>query len=252
VPGSDAGRDSGRRDGGLGGSGGVGGSGGGGAGGAGGGTGGARPDARIDARPDASPEVAADLRADTVASDGRTTSDGAPCPHAGGVTYTLTQNSNASAAEQAAYPIIRAAMDEAVYYYNCYTDITKKLTVSYNSSVQTADGNINGSIRFGPNTSYMERATAMHEIGHTVGIGTASNWMSFLPLPDGGGTRIWTGANATAELRAITGNATDVVNGDSQHFWPYGLNYASEWHSEADGIAHCRMVAALRQDMGNP
>ena len=90
----------------------------------------------------------------------------------------------------------------------------------------------------------------MHEIGHTVGIGTASNWMNFLPLPAGGGTRIWTGPIATAELRAITGVATDVVNGDTQHFWPYGLNYQSEWHSEADGIAHCRMVTALRKDMG--
>jgi hypothetical protein len=28
------------------------------------------------------------------------------------------------------------------------------------------------------------------------------------------------------------------------------LNYQSEWHSEADGIAHCRMVMALRKDMG--
>jgi len=112
------------------------------------------------------------------------------------------------------------------------------------------DGNINGSIRFGPTTSYMEYTRAMHEIGHTVGVGTASNWQSLLVTPDGGGTRVWSGANATAELRAITGVATDVINGDNAHFWPYGLNYVTEVRSEADVINHCRIVMALRKDMG--
>jgi hypothetical protein len=116
--------------------------------------------------------------------------------------------------------------------------------------VQTVDGNINGSIRFGSNTSYMEYTRAMHEISHTVGVGTASNWMSFLPTPADGSTRVWTGSNATAELRAITGKATDVINGDTQHFWPYGLNYVTEVKSEADVIDHCRIVMALRKDMG--
>ena len=59
--------------------------------------------------------------------------------------------------------------------------------------------------------------------------------------PDGGGTEVWSGPIATAELRSITGVPTDVVYGDSIHFWPHGLNYTSECHSEADGIAHCRM-----------
>jgi len=71
-----------------------------------------------------------------------------------------------------------------------------------------------------------------------------------LPTPASGGTRIWTGTNATAELRAISGVPTDVINGDTQHFWPYGLNYASEVKSEADVIDHCRIVMALRKDMG--
>jgi len=68
--------------------------------------------------------------------------------------------------------------------------------------------------------------------------------------PDGGGTRIWSGANATAEMRAIKGNDTAVVYGDNQHFWDYGLNYASEYVTEFDLLAHCRMVVALRKDMG--
>jgi hypothetical protein len=255
---SDAGPDSGSRlDGAAGGTGGggSGGTGPGGAGGSGGtgtggagGTGGTRVDAGSDARPDVPVDLPRDTGSEASGNDA-VTSDGAPCPQNGHVSYTLAKNANPTSAEQQAYTLITEAMDMAVYYYNCYANITKALNVSYNSGVQTADGNINGSIRFG-GTQYMEYVTAMHEIAHTVGIGTASNWMSFLPLPDGGGTRIWTGANATAELRAITGVATDVVNGDSQHFWPYGLNYESEWHSEADGIAHCRMVMALRKDMG--
>jgi len=207
---------------------------------------------RLDARPDAPADVPAEARADLVVSDGRATSDGAPCPHAGNVTYTLSENANASAEERAAYPLMRAAMDKALYYYNCYTDITKKLTVTYNTSVQTVDGNSNGSIRFGPNTSYMEYTRGMHEIAHTVGVGTASNWQSFLVTPDGGGTRVWSGTHATAQLRAITAVPTDVLYGDNQHFWPYGLNYASEVKSEADVINHCLIVVALRQDMGNP
>lgn len=217
------------------------------------GAGGVRTDAGV-AKPDVL--FASDTRlgggADVPAGGGSdaTTHDGAPCPYTGNVTYTLSKNANASAAEQAAYPLITKAMDQAVYYYNCYGNITKKITVTYNASVQTVDGNINGSIRFGADTSYMEYTRAMHEISHTVGVGTASNWMDFLPTPAGGGTRVWTGTNATAELRAISGVATDVIKGDTQHFWPYGLNYATEVKSEADVIDHCRIVMALRKDMG--
>jgi hypothetical protein len=56
--------------------------------------------------------------------------------------------------------------------------------------------------------------------------------------------------NATAELRAITGNAMDVLHCDSQHFWPYGLNYVTEAHSTEDLVDHCRIVTAIRKDLG--
>jgi hypothetical protein len=215
------------------------------------GSGGARADAASDGRGEVGPDTVRDAGPDGPATGGSdaVTSDGSPCPHNGHVTYTLTRSANPTTAEQQAYDLIVPAMDKAVYYYNCYTDITKALNVSYSSSVQTADGNYNGSIRFG-GTQYMEYVTAMHEIAHTVGVGTASNWRSFVAFPDGGSSGPWTGANATTELRAITGSATDTLTADTQHFWPYGLNYASEWHSEADGIAHCRIVVALRKDMG--
>jgi hypothetical protein len=139
-------------------------------------------------------------------------------------------------------------MDKAVAYYNCYTNITKSLRVSYVTSVQTADGNINGSIRFGASTTYMNCPTSMHEIAHTVGIGTASNWGSF--ISDG----LFTGARAAAELKAI--NATlqtplyTELHADTQHFWPYGLNKQDEGKTEAELLNHLRMVVAIRADLG--
>jgi hypothetical protein len=173
---------------------------------------------------------------------------GSSCPYVGHVTYTLTKSSNPTATEQTAYGLITTAMDKAVSYYNCYTNIAKADRVSYDTSVQTADGNINGSIRFGSDTTYMDYRSAMHEISHTVGIGQASNWSSFIS------NGLFTGASANAQLTAI--NATlaaplyTQVHADSQHFWPYGINYQSEVTSEAVLIFHCEMVMAIRKDLG--
>jgi len=179
--------------------------------------------------------------------------DGGTCPNTGHVTYTLTKSATPTADEQTAYAKITAAMDQAVAYYNCYTNITKAEVVEYDGSVKTADGNSNGTIRFGSDTSYMVLPTAMHEISHTVGVGTASKWRSFVAAPDGGTSGPWTGANAIAQRTALLpdGNQTYLVpNADTQHFWPYGLNYASEYKTEADLLGHCVMVMALRKDMG--
>jgi hypothetical protein len=165
------------------------------------------------------------------------------CTPTGHITYTLAQAANPTATQQSAYDAITCAMDGAVAYYNCNTTITKQLNVSYNASVATADGNINGSIRFG-GTSYMECVTGMHEIAHAVGIGTASNWGTYSV------NGVFTGTNAIAQLRAITGNPSDVLYSDTQHFWPYGLNYTSEAKSTADLVDHCLMVTAIRKDLG--
>jgi len=170
------------------------------------------------------------------------------CPGSGHITYTLAKSASPTATEQAAYDKIKTAMDKAISYYDCYTSITKSLNVSYVPSVETADGNANGSMRFGMNTTYMDYRTAMHEIGHTVGIGQASNWGSFL---SGG---LFTGSHAAAQLKAINAKlATPLyteVHADTQHFWPYGINQQSEVKSEADLIAHCQMVVAIREDLG--
>ena len=165
------------------------------------------------------------------------------CTPTGHVTYTLAKSASPTADEQSAYTAITCAMDGAVAYYNCNTAITKQLNVSYVPSVPTADGNINGSIRFG-GTQYMECATAMHETAHAVGIGTASNWGTYSV----GG--VFLGASAIAQLHAIPGHETDTLHSDTQHFWPFGLNQASEAQSTADLVDHCLMVIAIRKDLG--
>jgi hypothetical protein len=163
------------------------------------------------------------------------------CPAAGRI--TLARASNPTADQLSAYDAITTAMNQALTVYNCYANVTKALTISYDPSVATADGNANGSIQFGARSS-MQQITAMHEIGHTLGVGTASGWTSRI---SGG---VWTGANATNELRAITGDQTAVVHADSQHFWPYGLNYTSEVTSSNDLVIHIKIVMALRRDLG--
>jgi hypothetical protein len=177
-----------------------------------------------------------------------TGSPSADCPHSGKISYTIAKAQNPTATEQAAYDKIKAGMDKALSYYNCYTDITKSIRVSYVPSVQTADGNINGSLRFGSNTMYMDYRTCMHEISHTVGIGQASNWSSLIS------NGLFTGSSANAQLQAIN-NALAMpsdgrLHADAQHFWPYGINQQSEVKSEADLIAHCQMVVAIRRDLG--
>lgn len=167
----------------------------------------------------------------------------ATCPFTGHITYTLSRAMNPSADELAAYAKIEAAIERALSYYNCYTNITKALNVQFNPSVPTADGNPNGSIRFGSSAS-MNFVTAMHEISHTLGVGDDNGYDLLI---EGG---VYTGPIATARLRELTGDDEAEIHGDGQHFWPYGLNYESEWHSDQDGIFHCYIVQAIREDMG--
>jgi cellulase/cellobiase CelA1 len=162
---------------------------------------------------------------------------------AGRITYTLNRAGNPTADQLSAYNQITTAMNQALSVYNCQTTITKALTVSYDPGVPTADATYSGHIRFGARSS-MQQITAMHEISHTLGVGTAPGWSSRLS------NGVWTGAAATAELRRQTGDNSAVLRGDSIHFWPYGLNYTSEVTSPNDLVIHCRIVVALRQDLG--
>lgn len=135
--------------------------------------------------------------------------------------------------------IVRA-MDEAVAIYNRYGKFDKLVTANYSPGTPTADANINGWINFG---KQIGTRTAVHEIAHTLGVGTHWRWREL--VKDGK----WTGARAIAQLREFDGPEA-ILHADRQHFWPYGLNYDRELKSEEDYRRHVMMVQALREDMG--
>ncbi|UUU20359.1 hypothetical protein [Streptomyces sp. DSM 40750] len=155
------------------------------------------------------------------------------------ITWTLVRASNPTQDQQTAYTLITAAMNAAVARYNNLSDLGKTITVRYEPGVPTADGNINGTIRFG-NRSYMTERTALHEIAHTIGVGTSSGWSRL------GGSGTWTGAQATALVRQYDGSSAKISTGGG-HFWPYGLNYDNEFSGTA-ADRHVRIVAAMVSD----
>jgi autotransporter-associated beta strand protein len=131
------------------------------------------------------------------------------------------------------------AMNAAVAVYNANGYFPKQLTANYNAGVPTAQASYSGWIDFGGQIS---TTTAIHEISHTLGVGQVAAWNS---NRSGG---VWTGARAKARIVLYDG-AGAVIGCDSIHFWPYGMNYASE-DSATNRIRHVRMVAAMRWDMG--
>ena len=158
------------------------------------------------------------------------------------VEYTLHKSENPTEDELDAYQRITTVMDSAVYLYNKYTNLSKYINVYYAPGVPTAEASSNGDLRFGKERSYMFVGTAMHEMAHTMGMGTTSEYKAMM---DGG---VFKGEKAQALLKEIDGPEAEL-HGDSQHFWPYGLNYASEVKSEQDLINHARIVDAMYQDI---
>lgn len=168
------------------------------------------------------------------------------CAFAGNVTYELN-NPDSWPAEVRAN--ITSAMDEAIYYYNCYADLEKHITVNYNPGVPTAEANVDGWLSFGSNLAYMQTATAMHEVAHTLGVGYYP-WAEL--IQDGR----FMGPAVDALMNSIPNEERDqdmyslrtYITCDAQHFWPYGLNQATEHQSEWSLINHVRIVAAINQD----
>lgn len=136
---------------------------------------------------------------------------------------------------------ITNAMNAACARYNSYANWpARTLTVEYNTGVATADGSTNGNIRFGPTASYQAVRTAMHEIGHTYGVGLSSGWTANI---SGG---LFIGTTAVDAIHSFDG-ASAVINTGGGHFWPYGLNYDNEW-SETNAYRHVKMIWAMRAD----
>ncbi|QOV33835.1 hypothetical protein IM697_27015 [Streptomyces ferrugineus] len=208
----------------------------------------ATPESHTPSRPWRTKAVVAALAAALLASPGiaQATPQAAPAPAPQGrvaaaatITWTLERAANPTEDQRTAYDLITRAMNAAVARYNNLSDLGKAITVRYDPGVPTADGNINGTIRFG-NRGYMTERTALHEIAHTIGVGTSSGWSRL----GGGGT--WTGSQATALVRQFDGSSAKISTGGG-HFWPYGLNYENEFSNTA-ADRHVRIVAAMVRD----
>ena len=159
------------------------------------------------------------------------------------VTYVLHKSSNPTADEQDAYKRITTVMDSAVKLYNTYSHLSKYINVYYSPGVPTAEASSNGDLRFGENRSYMVVPTAMHEMGHTMGIGTTSEYWA--ACQDG----VFRNDKVQEKLRELSGKPSDELHCDNQHIWPYGLNRASEVESEKDLIIHVQLVEFIYQQL---
>jgi len=158
------------------------------------------------------------------------------------ITYTLNRAKEPTEEESAAYAKITAAMEKAIWYYDRYTSgLREHVTANYSPDTPTADANSNGNMRFGKYSN--NQRVAMHELAHTLGVGTSREWGNLVV------NGVFTGSHATRQLQEITKDPKAVLHADRMHFWPYGLNYDNEVHSDQDFINHCKMVSAIYQDL---
>lgn len=155
----------------------------------------------------------------------------------GQLTWSLASGNESWPADKRA--AIVAAMTAAVNLYNANGYFPKTLWANYNASVPTAQASYSGWIDFGGSIS---TRVALHEISHTLGVGTVSAWSS----RQSGGR--WTGSFALNRVRLFDGPSA-TIGCDTQHFWPYGLNYDSE-DGTTNRVRHIKMVSAFRRDMG--
>ncbi len=164
----------------------------------------------------------------------------------GTVSYSLASN-----VTQEHYTRIDNAMASAVNYFNELTSIQgHRLTVNYGSGTPTAEASYGGWMRFGPSASYQQTGTALHELGHTIGVGTHPLWSGpSSPLRATGSVGAWLGDRTTKLLQFIDNDPASYLRGDATHMWPYGINGAHE----DDGttllyVANALIAQALGED----
>lgn len=125
------------------------------------------------------------------------------------------------------------AIQSSINRYNAYGDFGgHNVHVYYNAGIPTAQANYLGSIGFGG--TYPNERVMMHELAHYLGSGTYGD--------------PWDGVRGEALIDQFDGLEASL-NGDSAHFWPYGLNYDDEG-SEINKQRAVAMVYAQRADMG--
>ncbi|MBB2144889.1 hypothetical protein GM921_05315 [Pedobacter sp. LMG 31464] len=160
----------------------------------------------------------------------------------GNITYTFNKATNPNAEQIAAYARLQVAADSAAWYLSNYTSATKHVYINYVEGTPTADANNEGWMRFGVSSSYQNLRTMLHEMNHTLGTGTTSWWTSKVV----GGK--FQGQYTNELLKKIKNSTTEQLSGDTQHWWPFGLNQNSEVTSSWDYVYNCILIEAMRKD----
>jgi hypothetical protein len=125
------------------------------------------------------------------------------------------------------------AMQATINRYNAYGNFGNyNVYAYYNAGIPTAQASYLGSIGFGG--TYPNERVTMHEMAHYLGSGTNGD--------------PWDGFFGEAQVDQFDGLEASL-NGDGAHFWPYGLNFDSEF-SEIAAQRAVAMVYAQRADMG--
>ena len=158
--------------------------------------------------------------------------------------------------DQATYNRIKNASETAVDWWNNLTEIKDfSPSVGFVDGTPTADCSYGGWIRVGSNSSYQRTGTIMHEMLHGVGVipWADTEWSRHTLRSgvngDGYGTGQWLGDRVTEVLRFWDNSTTEVLNGDYQHLWPYGINGASEDNgSDLLYIGNSLVCQALGED----
>lgn len=150
---------------------------------------------------------------------------------------------------------IRMVMDNAVELYRCFMNVSKTLNVTYDPvNYISAGAWYDGRIVFGRDRYYTTTRVAIHEISHTVGMGTDSRYYApELNTAVGyNGNGVWLGPEVNKELQFVAARlnaAVSRIETTGPHYYPFGLMYSDE--DNWDGIlGHFRIMAAFRRDMG--
>ena len=131
---------------------------------------------------------------------------------------------------------IASAIEEIKWLYNNLSHVTGiNLSVHYGAQTQTADCSYGGWMRVGPNASYQQTGTVLHETNHGVGVGTSNVWWNGNYREDGDRGK-WLGPRATQMIQFLNKDNSAYMTGDNTHMWPvssfsgpnYGINGAHE------------------------
>ena len=164
----------------------------------------------------------------------------------GAVTFTLNASVTNSGEH---YPRIKEAVETAVEYFNSYTSIRGlHLSVNHHVGTPTAEASYGGYMQFGGSPSYQRTGTALHEMGHTVGVGTHGIWYDgSSPLRADQGRGDWLGDRANKVVQFFENSTTARLTGDGTHMWPYGINGA---HEDSGSTVLYIANAAIHQGVG--